>query len=268
MISKFNSSNDGGPPPPAFLMTKSPKPTTLRKRPDTKGANMPKKSSSTVALRTRPTTDSAARPVPKKTQSLPRLKTTTRKTFAAKTKTTETKEEPCAPVKKAPLKRASVKKSPAKKVSKRAPAIEESPRSTVEMVDKFSRMKLPLTPPLSSGNSSEEDAKPELTELTSRTSNSSLESDLPSDGEESIISIDDLEGFLEREKAKSKQDRRARFKKESSVRWNESIVTEVCDISVCSDTEHDMLFYSERELADFRYEAFIESCGLDPSEYE
>jgi hypothetical protein len=30
---------------------------------------------------------------------------------------------------------------------------------------------------------------------------------------------------------------------------------------------HDM-FYSEDSLADMRYEAFMESCGLDPSDFE
>ena len=196
-------------------------------------------------LRKRPTPNNKKVSNPQKSRSLP---TTSSKTLNPK-KVTRSKKVPSAPV------------------------VEESPRSTMAIVEKFSRMSIP-SPAFE--DIDESDTKPELTELSnsSRTtvsdgtlSTTSSSADF-ADDEEDGISIEDLTKLLEEEKA-AKNDKRGKLlKKESSVRWNDSIVTDVCDISVCSDSDADVLFYSERELNDFRYEAFIESCGLDPNDYD
>ena len=54
-----------------------------------------------------------------------------------------------------------------------------------------------------------------------------------------------------------------------TVKWEESdkLVRELRYSKVRASLLDD-LFWSDSELADFRYEAFMEECGLDPAEFD
>ena len=58
-------------------------------------------------------------------------------------------------------------------------------------------------------------------------------------------------------------------KSDRALRWkrNSSLVSEK-RISFMRKSMVDDMFYTEEEIADFKYEKFMEECGLDPSEFE
>jgi hypothetical protein len=43
---------------------------------------------------------------------------------------------------------------------------------------------------------------------------------------------------------------------------------EVNEIARLQESAIDFCFYSEDDLSNFRYEAFMENCGLDPAEFD
>jgi hypothetical protein len=54
-----------------------------------------------------------------------------------------------------------------------------------------------------------------------------------------------------------------------SVRWRESTeIVEIMRFSKVRASCWDDCYYTEDELADFKYEAFMEECGLDPSDFD
>lgn len=69
-------------------------------------------------------------------------------------------------------------------------------------------------------------------------------------------SINDLSCSLEVKKKMSSE----------GIRWSDRVDTK--RISTIRKSCFDNMFYSSEELADFRHEAFMEECGLDPAEFE
>jgi hypothetical protein len=54
-----------------------------------------------------------------------------------------------------------------------------------------------------------------------------------------------------------------------SVRWRKSTeIVEMMRFSKVRASCWDDCYYTEDELADFKYEAFMEECGLDPSDFD
>ena len=52
----------------------------------------------------------------------------------------------------------------------------------------------------------------------------------------------------------------------SGIQFSDSV--EVNEISRLRDSSIDFCFYSEESLSNFRYEAFMEDAGLNPSDYD
>jgi hypothetical protein len=51
-----------------------------------------------------------------------------------------------------------------------------------------------------------------------------------------------------------------------NIKFDEAVIVyEITPLRKCYIND---MFYSEDALADMRYEAFMESCGLDPAEFE
>jgi hypothetical protein len=50
------------------------------------------------------------------------------------------------------------------------------------------------------------------------------------------------------------------------VQWADDVESK--HISVLRKSCIDDMFYTSTELSEFRYEAFMEDCGLDPNDYD
>jgi hypothetical protein len=112
-------------------------------------------------------------------------------------------------------------------------------------------------------------------------------------GQQEDDSMNDSLKKLQRENSLSSVDRRSAFAKMKSVSQNTEQEgsmkdltqmldikkqmsmkgiqfaddVEVNEISRLRDSAIDFCFYSEESLSNFRYEAFMEDAGLDPSDY-
>lgn len=52
----------------------------------------------------------------------------------------------------------------------------------------------------------------------------------------------------------------------SGIRWSDEVATR--SIQKIRQSMIDDLFYNSTDIAEFRYEAFCEECGIDPKDFE
>jgi hypothetical protein len=50
------------------------------------------------------------------------------------------------------------------------------------------------------------------------------------------------------------------------VQWADAVCSK--RISILRKSCYDDMFYTDTELSEFRYTAFMEDCGLDPSDFD
>ena len=119
--------------------------------------------------------------------------------------------------------------------------------------------------------------KPErsLKTMSTHSENDSGGGDDASNSDE--ISITDLETYLEENRNKVRDRERVvggvdeslhSSKAGSSVQFSDMIDMLELDQQSFSDGDQDELFYTDEDIDRFRYEAFMESCGLDPNDTE
>ena len=109
---------------------------------------------------------------------------------------------------------------------------------------------------------------------TSQNNNGGDGDDGDDDDDDDEVSIEDLETFLEENRRKESirrecgvDDTLHSSRAGSSVQFSDVVDLLELDQEE-SEFEGEELFYTEEEIDRFRYEAFMESCGLDPEDHD